>query len=243
DVYVAMPVTLVAAAVALTCRLVARRTTRVPFWYDDYLSIVAFVNIHRPVETTFRDTKLFLFMLQIFYAYSLGFSKLSILSLYWRLFNLFSIRTPILVLMACTLLWLLCRTFLGVFHCWPVQAFWEPSIPNSKCPIDDAKFMFWTVLVHVCLDVSIFALPAVQIRQLHMLRTSQKIAVCSMFASGAFVCIVSIVNVTQLGVFLNDSNSAEVLYTTAPPALWGAIEVNMAIVAICLPLLRPIITK
>lgn len=169
--------------------------------------------VPRPPAVIIRDNTLYLYILEFTYAYSLGFSKLSILALYWRFFSLFRIRVPIITLTAATVIWLLCRTFLGLFHCWPVQAFWEgkAKYPGAVCPIDDAKFEFGTVVVHAFLDVTIFSLPVFQIQQLTFRTTAEKLAVLAIFASGAFVCIVSIVNLTQLYAFLHTEPSMEVL--------------------------------
>ncbi|KAH8767250.1 hypothetical protein F5883DRAFT_670534 [Diaporthe sp. PMI_573] len=265
--YVGISVTLFAATAALALRLYARQLTRHRLGMDDYLCIVAYVfaaicsglmfswtnyglgkllaDVPRPPAVIFRDNLLYLYILEFTYAYSLGFSKLSILALYWRFFSLFRIRVPIITLTVATVIWLLCRTFLGLFHCYPIQAFWEgkAKYPNAVCPIDDAKFEFGTVVVHAFLDVTIFSLPVFQIQQLTFRTTAEKLAVLAIFASGAFVCIVSIVNLTQLYAFLHTDASMEVLYNTAPPALWGQIEINMAIVAISLPLIRPVLQK
>ncbi|KAJ0107478.1 hypothetical protein J7T55_007667 [Diaporthe amygdali] len=267
ECYVGISVTLFAATAALALRLYARHLTRVRLGIDDYFCIVAYIfaaicsglmfswtnyglgkilaDVPRPQAVIFRDNTLYLYILEFTYAYSLGFSKLSILALYWRLFSLFRIRLPIITLFVATIIWLLCRTFLGLFHCYPIQAFWEgkAKYPNAVCPIDDAKFEFGTVVVHAFLDVTIFSLPIFQIQQLTFRTTGEKLAVLAIFASGAFVCIVSIVNLTQLYAFLHTDASIEVLYNTAPPALWGQIEINMAIVAISLPLVRPVLQK
>lgn len=170
-------------------------------------------DVPRPLTTIIRDNTLYLYILEFTYAYSLGFSKLSILALYWRFFSLFKIRMPIIALFVATVIWLLCRTFLGLFHCYPIQAFWEgkAKYPDAVCPIDDAKFEFGTVVVHAFLDVTIFSLPVFQIQQLTFRTTAEKLAVLAIFASGAFVCIVSIVNLTQLYAFLHTDASVEVL--------------------------------
>lgn len=66
-------------------------------------------DVPRPQEVIVRDSLLHLWILEFTYAYSLGFSKLSILALYWRFFSLFKIRVPIIILACGTIIWLLCR--------------------------------------------------------------------------------------------------------------------------------------
>ena len=44
DVYASIFITMAAASTALALRLIARRMTKVPLWYDDYFAVVAFVS-------------------------------------------------------------------------------------------------------------------------------------------------------------------------------------------------------
>jgi hypothetical protein len=44
DVYTSIFITMGAASTALILRLMARRMTKVPLWYDDYFAVVAFVS-------------------------------------------------------------------------------------------------------------------------------------------------------------------------------------------------------
>lgn len=74
------------------------------------------------------------------------------------------------------------QTFLGIFHCSPVQAFWL-DIPGSYCAINDKQFFFGSILAHVCLDIAILALPIIQVRKLHLPKL-QRIGIIAMFMFG-----------------------------------------------------------
>jgi hypothetical protein len=50
DIYASIGVTWFAALATLIMRVIARRVTRVGWWYDDYFSILAFVRM-RPSST------------------------------------------------------------------------------------------------------------------------------------------------------------------------------------------------
>lgn len=65
----------------------------------------------------------------------------------------------------------------------PVAAFWDSSIENAKCDIEDSKFFFGTILVHVCIDIAILVLPVMQIQKLR-LPTLQKLGIVIMFTFG-----------------------------------------------------------
>lgn len=70
-----------------------------------------------------------------------------------------------------------------VFHCVPTQAFWDLSITDKVCNIDNARFFFGTTMTHLFLDVAILALPIVQVRKLN-LRKGQKLGVIGLFMFG-----------------------------------------------------------
>jgi hypothetical protein len=53
--------------------------------------------------------KLLLYIAELFYAFALFFGKMSILCFYWRLFSVTDIKIPIIVLMACSIIWITIR--------------------------------------------------------------------------------------------------------------------------------------
>ncbi|EXL66852.1 hypothetical protein FOPG_16996 [Fusarium oxysporum f. sp. conglutinans race 2 54008] len=252
NVLASASVTLGVAALALVCRLVARRMTKMSLWFDDYLAIFAFLfaaswsammitwTIHAGLGRRLEDVEgltpkqalqlshLLLWNAELFYASSLAFSKLSILGFYWRLFSRSNIRVPIQILAVLSLIWLIIRTFLAIFHCVPVQAFWDKSIKDAVCTIDDSKFFFGTVLVHLLLDISILALPVLQVMNLH-LKAGQKIAVIALFMFGILVCVASIVVLAESLKF--DPSSDEMPLDIAPIMIWATVEANLAIVS------------
>jgi hypothetical protein len=72
---------------------------------------------------------------------------------------------------------------MSIFHCTPIQAFWKLDIPGSHCAIQDSKFFFGTILVHVLIDIAILVLPIMQIRKLQLPRL-QKVGISLMFCFG-----------------------------------------------------------
>lgn len=54
-------------------------------------------------------SRLILWTLELFYAFSLACAKLSILAFYWRMFKSSNLKTPIYVLTACAIIWLILR--------------------------------------------------------------------------------------------------------------------------------------
>jgi len=129
--YACLYITTIAAVLAVSARLLARRLTRVSLWYDDYFALLGFFfalvwaayvlywlheglglflsDIRASVDHVLEVSRFTLWELELMYAFSLAMSKLSILALYWRLFRTSSIKLPIQVLAGCTVIWLILR--------------------------------------------------------------------------------------------------------------------------------------
>lgn len=158
--------------------------------------------LSRPKATIITDSKLLIWNLDLFYAFSLGCSKLSVLSLYWRLFHITSLRNPIRWVSIAALIWIILRvcnddelykgtksnttlvvqTFLNIFMCVPVNGYWDETI-DSTCNVDEQQFFFGTTLTHLVIDVTILCLPIWQVCQLR-LETLPKIGLCITFGFG-----------------------------------------------------------
>ncbi|KAG5756968.1 hypothetical protein H9Q72_006984 [Fusarium xylarioides] len=224
------------ATTLLVCRLISRRLTHVALWWDDFFAMMSWISaslyfsftiywavdmglghakseVPLPAATVEEYARKGLFIAEFTYAMSLGFSKLAILGFYWRLFSVSNIRMGIRILQGCTVIWLTIRTFMTIFHCIPVNAYWDHNIKNAVCNIDPAKFMFGTTLVHLMLEIAVLSLPVFQVKNLK-LRPGQKIAVIALFMFGI------------LGVII-----------------WAGTEAYLAIISSCLPIIRPIFRK
>lgn len=73
-----------------------------------------------------KAARMNLFFLGIFYALAVGFAKIAVLALYWRMFSLGRLRYPIIVLTVCSALWTVIR----------VRAFTTNPLPSvEKYPL------------------------------------------------------------------------------------------------------------
>ncbi|KAH8622073.1 hypothetical protein IG631_23179 [Alternaria alternata] len=185
-------------------------------------------DIPHPAEEVDEYARFGLFMAEFLYAWSLGMSKLAILCFYWRLFSVSNIRPGIYILGACTIVWLTIRTFMTIFHCIPVQAYWNFNIKDAVCTIDPGKFMFGTTLVHLLLEISVLLLPVFQVASLR-LRPGQKFAVVAMFMFGIFVCAASIV-VLIVAINLN-AKTTEMSRDVKGVIIWAGTESYLAIIS------------
>ncbi|KAF4966174.1 hypothetical protein FZEAL_10681 [Fusarium zealandicum] len=247
------------ATVFIILRVTSRRITRAGLWFDDYFAIVCYAlsvawaivlplwiehgfGLHAAdVEGMTLDeangtSKKYLFFIEHIYAYTLFFAKISILSFYWRMFRVTNIKLAIQGLFVASVIWILCRTFLTIFHCFPVQAFWDFTIKDKVCPIKSSNFFFGTVLAHVIIDIAILALPIVQIQKLQLPKM-QKMGIILMFMFGILVCVAGLVIVSVSYTFDNDSH--DMPWTLSPIITWATVEVNLVTISTCLPTIRP----
>ncbi|KAH6989552.1 hypothetical protein BKA56DRAFT_576029 [Ilyonectria sp. MPI-CAGE-AT-0026] len=261
NIYVSTGITWVAAFAALIMRMIARRMTKISWWYDDYFCIGAFVfaslysatilewTIHWSLGQYMPDdiapearedilywSRYIGFFNSLTYAFSIACSKLAILCLYWRIFKISMIRIPIQALIAICIGWIILRTFMLIFRCIPVQYYWDKSIQGS-CKISDTQFFFGTVFTHFLMDVVILILPVVEVFKLR-LRLGQKLAISGLFIIGAIVCLASIGAIVE--ALRYDPKSTQMPHDYGMYCIWGSVELNIAIVSACFPLLRPI---
>ncbi|KAI1343468.1 hypothetical protein F5Y15DRAFT_234463 [Xylariaceae sp. FL0016] len=250
--------TFIPATICIFLRLLSRRLTRVHLWWDDYAAIAAYliavawmiivpiwINAglglhiddiqHLTQAEALYTSKLLLYIAELFYAFALFFGKVSILFFYWRMFRVTNIKLPVKILLGCAVVWIIIRTIMGIFHCAPVQYFWDPSV-EGHCDIDDSKFFFGTILIHVLMDVVIISLPVVQIKKLR-LPTLQKVGVMLMFMFGIFICAAAIVIMNLAVTF--DATSVDFSWNVASIVLWATVEVNLVNVSTCLPTVKP----
>ncbi|CAG9988669.1 unnamed protein product [Clonostachys byssicola] len=262
NIFVGIGVTWAAAFLALIGRFIARRMTKQSWSYEDYFCISAlfFGSIYSsiliewtvdwslgqyiPGSTSVADKEKILeysrklaFFASLSYAFSISSSKLTILSFYWRIFQHTAIRIPIIVMMVLVVAWIILRTFMVIFRCSPVPAYWDKTIPGGSCSIADSSFFFGTVFPHFVMDIVILILPVIPVFNLQ-LPVGQKIAVVGLFAIGTIVCVASIFVLVE-SIHSNPS-SDQVPHDYALNYLWGAVELNMAVVSACFPLLRPL---
>ncbi|KAL9601246.1 MAG: hypothetical protein Q9219_002651 [cf. Caloplaca sp. 3 TL-2023] len=266
SLYAAAIITYILATAAVFLRFTARRLTHQRVWYDDWLVVVAWLavtgffidsffltqnqntgidlglGVHYEVLKTsyqkiLRDTFLNLFVEEIFYSTGSAFMKLSLLAFYWRIFNVPSIRRPLKILVVAVIAWLLARYIAIILHCIPPSAYWDKSIKDATCGVDDRRFFMGTNTVNFILDLITLVLPMPYVHRLQV-RRSQKLVVFGMFALGGFIVAVSIILLVVC--YKLDNTSPDITWTISPVVLWAGTEINLGVVTACLPSLRPI---
>ena len=166
---------------------------------------------------------------------TLTLARLSIIALYLRIFS--TLRTfrkvlhatagfVIIIMLACTLLY--------TFSCRPVSYYWDKKIPGGRC-LDQKKLLAAECGVSGVTGFWVLVLPIPAIRRL---QTSfrRKAILIGLFALGAFVCVTSLIRIEFIvGIDANDQH-----WSMVPFSIWIALEVNVGIVAVCLPTFMPL---
>ncbi|KAK3942513.1 hypothetical protein QBC46DRAFT_72177 [Diplogelasinospora grovesii] len=173
----------------------------------------------------------------LWYMMALLFTKISILMLYIRILGYQHARYAAYAIMTIVILtnvW----TFVTVMtSCIPLQAFWDPSIPDSYCR--PASYWFANTGLHIGTDVLLYILPLPVIFNLQVKRR-QKVALYSIFALGFFVCSISVVRLFEL---IEEYTHFDFTYDNVAISYLTVIEVNAAIACACMMTLKPLISK
>ncbi|CAI6287944.1 unnamed protein product [Periconia digitata] len=165
-------------------------------------------------------------------------NKVAMLLMYRRIFITPFFRNVVTWGLWINLAWWIAMCVSGILTCIPVQAYWYTDTPGKKC-FDLLPYDLGYAVVNISLDVFILVLPIREIWKLQLNR-SQKIALSLMFLIGAFACVTALIRLLSAILYLSDPDFTWV-YLDA--LIWTAVEPLVAVICICLPMLRPILSS
>jgi hypothetical protein len=201
------------------------------------------------------DFSLCLWVGNVLYVASVASMKLSIVALYWKLFGVNRTSKLPLIAMACIIvMWFIgavshshydhsvklicCQTVTVIFACTPIAGSWDLILSlTAKC-IDKKKFYMGASIPNVITDVVLVAMPLPYVWKLHA-PIAQRIVLAGIFALGAFVSIVSIIRLSVL--VKTTSGVMDLTYTFKDVYLWSLVEIQVGLICVCLPSLRPMV--
>ncbi|RPB25529.1 hypothetical protein L211DRAFT_836242 [Terfezia boudieri ATCC MYA-4762] len=136
-----------------------------------------------------------------------------------------------------TVLWF---TFfiVGVFSCNPIQYFWDKEIPGGSC-VNLERAYLTNAAFTVATDIAALLLPVRVVWKLTASRSS-KLQLSAMMMFGFFICIASFVRMTTL---FNLNTVTDITWVLVRSHIWSMIEINVGIVTICAPAIKPIFTR
>ncbi|KAM3453129.1 hypothetical protein MY3296_004056 [Beauveria thailandica] len=259
-VYACVVVASVAASSTLALRFYARKIRNVRLWWDDWFAVLSFagciaydisvlflitkgLGLHLddlPVPT--EEARYYQRMVQEIeehaYTVAIGAAQLSLVALYWRLFqSITPARLAVLLLAALASIWLVVRVLVAVLQCYPPRFFWNKSI-QGDCTVNPAQFFLWSVSTHLVLDLALIALPASQIGRMSI-PFVQKAAILCLFMFGFMVMAASIMMLVVSSSY--DSYADDTMWNCTPLVVWSAAEVHLSLMTCCLPTMRPVV--
>ncbi|KAG4444258.1 hypothetical protein IFR05_000233 [Cadophora sp. M221] len=245
-------ISVVLAVVFIALRFLARSGHRGGYALDDWLMLVALAVLgavfagvmlmtdhglgkHRGALTP-TDAELVsksIILVEMSYVIDVTIIKISILSMYYRIFPVRSMKIAAWVLGAVTSLWTILLLFVIGFQCIPFEKFWRPWIVG-RC-INFKKLILGVAIPNILSDVAILALPLPQIWGLQI-SCRQKAFISGVFLLGSLVVATSIY---RFIVFLR-LDMRDLPYTIAPGCIWSLIELSCGVISACLPTLAPL---
>ncbi|KAI9821279.1 MAG: hypothetical protein M1827_004015 [Pycnora praestabilis] len=173
------------------------------------------------------------YVAQIVYKMVVTLNKISILSLYLRIFIGQTFRRIVygaIVFIAVSGAAFIVTT---IVQCMPLAAAYDKTIKPATC-INSTAFWFTYAVINIITDVAILLLPSRQIKHLN-LPTREKVGLFGVFTLGAFVCVTSIVRTTTLNV---SAKTPDPTWNDINSTTWTVVEANVGIVCACLPILK-----
>ncbi|KXJ96465.1 hypothetical protein Micbo1qcDRAFT_199277 [Microdochium bolleyi] len=174
-----------------------------------------------------------LLAMQVMWTTDITVVKISILTLYLRIFTMRAFIIAAKITMAFCVMWLIIMGTGSVFICRPLALYWDPTLPGQCGNL----YALWitTGTLNILTDLAILILPMPYLYGLEI-ATYRKVVLIATFGVGFIVCIVSSIRLKALlGYQQADSTG-----TTIPTALLSVMEPALGIILGCVPLLRPL---
>ncbi|KAM0270674.1 hypothetical protein ACHAQH_009329 [Verticillium albo-atrum] len=173
----------------------------------------------------------------IVYNLSMCLVKISILLQYRRIFALRMMQRITFYAIAFMAAWSITFFFLLTLICIPVAKFWDHAMPG-RC-LDSLTIWYVMAGFNLVSDFAIFALPLPVVRSLQLPK-KQKVMLFAVFGLGFFTCTISIIRIRTLKIAASTDDPN---WDNVDAATWSYLEVTIAILAACLPTLRPVFAK
>ncbi|KAK3935172.1 Phosphoglucosamine mutase [Diplogelasinospora grovesii] len=176
------------------------------------------------------------YFMALFYNLSLCFTKISILFLYLRVLTYDYVRKATYVALAIVITYNFWAFCMYLTMCIPIAKMWDRSLDGYCHPVS----VWWALTyLHIITDFVIFLIPMPVILTM-TIPTRQKVGLSLVFATGLFVCLVSVLRTLWLKDLLY---STDFTWDLVSIANWSSAEINIAIVCACLTTLKPLLAK
>ncbi|KAI0107450.1 hypothetical protein GGR51DRAFT_570835 [Nemania sp. FL0031] len=239
------------STVFISLRLLSRRETFGRFRFDgsDWFILVSWIfflayDVGFAVTTAYGSGHHIIFaanlrMLQVFsifseatYALSMGFLKLSILSLYGSIFPSRRFHYCLWAVATFTLFWTVASVVGAIIQCLPIEYGWDKTIQGGRCWGYGALALAVCAL-NILSDFIILGLPVPLVLKLHVTAQKKRLIILT-FAIGSSACIISIVRLP----FLLQVGTLDGSWTAVPSGYVSCLELTVGIFAVSSPTYR-----
>ncbi|KAE8317698.1 hypothetical protein BDV41DRAFT_561235 [Aspergillus transmontanensis] len=133
-------------------------------------------------------------------------------------------------------LWAVVALLVNIFQCNPVQFYYDKTLQGGHCMHGQTKFFQAMGSIALVEDVTILLMPVPIVWRLKI-TLRQKIAVTIVFSLGGLVCIFSLMRLIEFRNFV----VTDLASSSAKESIWTVLELDVAIICGCLPLLKPLL--
>ncbi|KAF3771338.1 hypothetical protein M406DRAFT_31482, partial [Cryphonectria parasitica EP155] len=181
-------------------------------------------------------TEIYWFAL-LWFAITVFVTKVSILLLYMRTLTHTWVQKTLKYLMAMVVLTSITGLGLIFTSCIPLQAYWDASIKSAYCHSIQA---YYAILgIQLGMDFFTFLLPLPVIWSMKAPK-DQRVMLLMLFSFGFFICVVSIIRLTELTSTRHD---VDYTYDSATIDYWSMIEANTGIACACIMTMKPLFRR
>lgn len=127
---------------------------------------------------------------------------------------------------------------LGAFSCNPIRSQWDLSVTNPKCLPSKTIYLSGS-LINVIVDFVLVMMPMPYVWRLRA-PLGQRLILAGMFGLGFFVCIVSVIRLTE--VMAIPAGDLDATYNLKDFIIWSTVEINIGLLCSCLPSMRRLLS-
>ncbi|ATZ45769.1 Btp1 [Botrytis cinerea B05.10] len=181
------------------------------------------------------------FIGDMLYFWGIMFTKLSILTLYVKIFKINKVFRYICYgMMAFTIVYLMIFFFLFAFNCNPPARTWHLLgwTGGGSC-FDNIKTSYAVGGINIFTDIVILIMPLPLIYRLQ-LKLAQKLGLIAIFGTGILVVVCTIARQVIIVETLRDYDQT---WAPVPEIIWLTAELSVGIICACLPALAPIYSR
>ncbi|KAI0912463.1 hypothetical protein F4823DRAFT_622903 [Ustulina deusta] len=253
-IYASSTIPIFFSIVCVALRFWCRWATKAGLWIDDWLVFAALISdiglaadtlwwiprgLGKHIQTfgpnVLQHWGIGVLTAELTYTGSIVFVKLSVLTLYWRIFGgKTTIGLPIAALATTVLAWGITVFLLTLLQCIPTRGFWDKTI-KASCNVESGIALLVTSIPNVVLDLLLLVLPIRYVTSLNLSKR-QRTAIISFFLMGGLVCIASILRLVST---VPRNIYPDPTWNTVDQAIWADLEADFAIISACLPTMRP----